>query len=121
MTQKRTLLVVLTKSFNSDSHKLIHCILANNKFMLYALYCDSLSHSSNSAVFCSQSMVTIRTGQVGLHVRPLVVSGSELVTEHVLILCPSSKGNHAKSRAWGYQMKLNIATCDSAEASEILT
>ena len=65
-------------------------------------------------------MVTIRTGQVGPRVRPLVVSGSELVTEHVLILCPSSKGNHAKSRAWVYQMKLNIATCDSAEASEIL-
>ena len=112
-------MIVLTKLFNSDSHKLIFCILGNNKFIFDALYCDSLSHSSNSVVFCSQSMVTIRTGQVGPHVRPLVVLGSELATEHVLILCPSSKGNHAKSRAWVYQMKLNIATCDSAEASEI--
>lgn len=66
-------------------------------------------------------MVTIQTGQVGPHVRPLVVSGSELVTEHVLILCPSSKGNRAKSRALVYEMKLNIATCDSVEASEIFT
>ena len=112
-------MVVQTKSFNSDSHKLIHCILANKNFILYALCCDSHGHSSNSVVFCSQSMVTIRTGQVGRHVRPLVVSESELVTEHVLILCPSSKGNHAKSRAWVYQMKLNIVTCDSVEASDI--
>ena len=93
--------------------------MANSNFVLYVLCCDGLGHSSNSAVFCSQSTATIRTGQFGLHVRPLVVLGSELVTEHVLILCPSSKGNHAKSRAWVYQMKLNIATCDSVEASRI--
>lgn len=64
-------------------------------------------------------MVTIRTGQFGLHVRPLVVSGSELATEHAPTQCPSSKENHAKNRAWVYQMKLNIATCDSVEASGI--
>lgn len=37
-------MVVLTKSFNFDSHKLIHCVLANNNFVLYALYCDGFVH-----------------------------------------------------------------------------
>ena len=60
-------------------------------------------------------MGTIPTGHLGLHVRPHVVSGSEPETGHAPILCPSSKGNHAKSRAWVCQTKLNIATCGSVE------
>ena len=63
-------------------------------------------------------MVTTLTGRNGRHVRPHVVSVSGLVTGHAPTLCPSSAGSHAKSRAWDYQMKRNIATCDNVEVSK---
>lgn len=58
-------------------------------------------------------METTPTGHNGRRVRPHVVSALENVTEHVPTLSQCSGGDRVRSRAWVYQVKLNIATCDS--------
>jgi len=60
-------------------------------------------------------METTPNGQDGRHVRPHVVSASELVTEHAPTLNPSSEDYHAKSRVWACQTKRNIVTCVNVE------
>ena len=60
-------------------------------------------------------METTPTGHHGRHVRPHVVSALENVTEHVPILSQCSEGDRVRSRAWVYQVKLSIATCDSVQ------
>ena len=60
-------------------------------------------------------METTPTGHHGHHVRPHVVSALENVTEHVPTLSQCSEGDRVRSRAWVYQVKLSIATCDSVQ------
>ena len=60
-------------------------------------------------------METTPTGHHGRRVRPHVVSALENVTEHVPTLSQCSGGDRVRSRAWVYQVKLNIATCDSVQ------
>lgn len=66
-------------------------------------------------------METTPNGQDGRHVRPHVVSASELVTEHAPTLNPSSEDYHAKSRVWACQTKRNIVTCVSVEVFKIFS
>ena len=60
-------------------------------------------------------METTPPGHHGRHVRPHVVSALENVTEHVPTLSQCSEGDRVRSRAWVYQVKLSIATCDSVQ------
>ena len=60
-------------------------------------------------------METTPPGHHGPHVRPHVVSALENVTEHVPTLSQCSEGDRVRSRAWVYQVKLSIATCDSVQ------
>ena len=60
-------------------------------------------------------METTPTGHHGRRVRPHVVSALENVTEHVPTLSQCSEGDRVRSRAWVYQVKLSIATCDSVQ------
>lgn len=60
-------------------------------------------------------METTPTGHHGRRVRPHVVSALENVTEHVPTLSQCSGGDRVRNRAWVYQVKLNIATCDSVQ------